>query len=424
MDISMATRLKHAWNAFFNRDPTKDYPYDLGYSSYYRPDRTRLSRRNERSIITAIYNRIAMDAAAIDIRHVRLDDEDRYLEQIPSKLNNCLSVEANIDQTGREFIRDAVLSMLDEGCIALVPIDTTTNPDKGEPGAFDVETIRVGKIVNWYPMHIRVSAYNEVLGRQQEIVLTKQSVAIVENPFYAIMNEHNSTLQRLLRKLNLLDVIDDQLGSGKMDLIIQLPYIIKTEARRVQADARRKEIERQLSDSKYGIAYTDGTERITQLNRPVENNLLGQVEYLTNMLFSQLGITQGILDGTADEATMQNYYNRVVEPVVAALADNMKRKFLTKTARTQKQSIEYFRDPFRLVPVSQVAEIADKFTRNEIMTPNEIRQIVGMRPSKDKKADELRNRNLSQSNEEIQKGATPGGVQNQLTETEEEIQNG
>ena len=424
MEISMATRLKHAWNAFFNRDPTKDYPYDLGYNSYYRPDRTRLSRRNERSIITAIYNRIAMDAAAIDIRHVRLDDEDRYLEQIPSKLNNCLSVEANIDQTGREFIRDAVLSMLDEGCIALVPIDTTTNPDKGEPGAFDVETIRVGKIVNWYPMHVMVSAYNEVLGRQQEIVLTKQSVAIVENPFYAIMNEHNSTLQRLLRKLNLLDVIDDQLGSGKMDLIIQLPYIIKTEARRVQADARRKEIERQLSDSKYGIAYTDATERITQLNRPVENNLLGQVEYLTNMLFSQLGITQGILDGTADEATMQNYYNRVVEPVVAALADNMKRKFLTKTARTQKQSIEYFRDPFRLVPVSQVAEIADKFTRNEIMSPNEIRQIVGMRPSKDKKADELRNRNLSQSNEEIRKGATPGGLQNQLTETEEEIQNG
>lgn len=391
--MGVVDRIQHAWNAFLNRDPTLSYS-NFGYGSSYRPDRPRFSRGNERSIVTSVYNRIALDAAAIDIKHVRLDDNDRYKETINSDLNYCLTTEANLDQTGRAFIQDAVMSMLDEGCVALVPTDADFDPSTKDVGSYKIYTMRTGKILEWFPKHIRVSVYNENLGKRQEVVLPKKTVSIIENPLYSVMNEPNSTLQRLIRKLNLLDYIDEQSGSGKLDLIIQLPYVIKTPARQNQAEARRASIEQQLTGSKYGIAYTDGSERITQLNRPVENNLLKQIEYLTSMLFSQLGLSQSILDGSADEKTMLNYYNRTIEPIVSAITDEMKRKFLTKTGRKQGQSIEYYRDPFKLVPINNMAEIADKFTRNEIMASNEIRQIVGLKPSDDPKADELRNSNL------------------------------
>lgn len=390
MNDSLGSRLKRAWNTFFNRDPTGFYP-DVGVGYSYRPDRPRLSRGNERSIVTSVYNRIAMDAAGIDMRHVRLDKDGRFTEEIDSDLNSCLSLEANIDQTGRAFLQDAVMSMLDEGVVALVPIDTDVDPVLG---SFNIYTMRTGKIVEWYPKHVRVRVYNDRTGQQEDILVQKRVTAIVENPLFAVMNEPNSTLQRLIRKLNLLDIVDEQNSSGKLDLIIQLPYVVKTEQRRQQAENRRKDIESQLTGSKYGIAYTDGTERITQLNRAVENNLMGQVETLTSMLYSQLGITQSVMDGSADEKTMMNYYNRTVEPILAAIAGEMKRKFLTKTARTQGQSIEFFRDPLKLVPVTQIAEIGDKMTRNEIMTSNEIRQEIGLKPSTDPNADELRNKNL------------------------------
>ena len=400
MELEVSSRLKHAWNAFVNnRDPTASYR-DIGPGYSYRPDRPRLTRGNERSIITSVYNRIALDVAANDIRHVKLDEDDRFSEIIDSGLNNCLALDANIDQTGRAFIQDAVMSMLDEGCVALVPIETTFNPQ--QTGSFDINTIRTGKVLDWYPKHVRVSVYNERSGKREEIVLPKDTIAIIENPLYAVMNEPNSTMQRLIRKLNLLDAIDEQSSSGKLDLIIQLPYVVKTEARRQQAEARRKDIEMQLAGSKYGIAYTDGTEKVTQLNRSVDNNLMKQIEYLTSMLYSQLGITQAVLEGTADEKTMLNYYSRTIEPIIAAIVDEMKRKFLTKTARTRRQSIVFFRDPFKLVPVDNIAEIADKFTRNEIMTSNEIRQKIGMKPSKDPKADKLINSNLNQPEENEQ----------------------
>ena len=395
--MKFTDRIKHGWNAFLNRDPTYNYR-DLGGPSYgYRPDRMRFTRGNERSIVTSVYNRIALDAASIDIMHVQLDKDDRFESVRDSALNECLTRNANIDQTGRAFIQDVVMSMLDEGCVAIVPVDTTFNPDV--TNSYDINTMRTAKIVEWYPAHVKVNLYNDRTGRKEDLILPKKTVAIIENPLYAVINEPNSTMQRLIRKLNLLDVIDEQSGSGKLDLIIQLPYVIKTDARRQQAEQRRKDIEMQLAGSKYGIAYTDGTERITQLNRSVDNNLMKQIEYLTSMLYSQLGITQAILDGSADDKTMLNYYNRTIEPIVSAIVDEIQRKFLTKTAITQKQAIAYFRDPFRLVPVNEIAEIADKFTRNEIMTSNEIRQIVGMKPSKDPNADELRNKNLSQSNE-------------------------
>lgn len=390
--MGVLDRLRHGWNAFMNRDPT--YAQDLGPSYYYRPDRPRFTRGNERSIVTSVYNRIALDASAITIQHVRLDENGRFLSTIDSDLNKCLTLDANIDQTGRAFLQDAVMSMLDEGCVALVPVETDVDPN--DTDSYKIFSIRTGKIVEWRPQHVKVRVYDERTGRKEDITISKSSVAIVENPLYAVINEPNSTMQRLIRKLSLLDVTDEQTASGKLDLIIQLPYIIKTEARRQQAEQRRKDIEMQLAGSKYGIAYTDGTEHITQLNRSVENNLMKQVEYLTSMLYSQLGITQTILDGTADEKTMLNYYTRTIEPIVSAIVDEMKRKFLTKTARTQRQSIEFFRDPFKLVPVNNIAEIADKFTRNEIMTSNEIRQIVGMKPSDDPKADELINSNISQ----------------------------
>lgn len=393
MEVTLGSRLKHAWNAFLNKDPTSFYR-DIGISHSYRPDRPRLTRGNERSIVTSVYNRIALDAAAINVQHVRLDENNRFLSVIDSGLNDCLTVEANIDQTGRSFIQDAVMSMLDEGSVAIVPVDTTFNPEI--TGSYDINSMRTGKILDWYPNHVRVRVYNEKTGLKEDIELPKKTVAIVENPLYAVINEPNSTMQRLVRKLNLLDVVDEQSSSGKLDLIIQLPYVIKTEARRQQAENRRKDIENQLAGSKYGIAYTDGTERITQLNRSVENNLMKQIEYLTSMLYSQLGITQSILDGTADDKTMLNYYNRTIEPILSAIVDEMKRKFLTKTARSQLQSISFFRDPFKLVPVNEISEIADKFTRNEIMTSNEIRQIIGIKPSDDPKADELRNKNLSE----------------------------
>lgn len=395
MGMSFGSRLKHAWNAFTGTDYTTYQDVGPGYSS--RPDRIRLTRGNERSIITSVYNRIALDVAALNVQHIHLDENGRFLSVIQDGLNTCLTVEANIDQTARAFIQDIVVSMLDEGCVAIVPVDTTYNPSV--TGSYDIQTMRVGKILDWYPQHVRVRLYNERTGAKENILVPKSTVAIVENPLYAVVNEPNSTMQRLIRKLNLLDVIDEQSGSGKLDLIIQLPYVIKTEARRQQAENRRKDIEAQLSGTKYGIAYADGTERITQLNRSVNNNLMSQIEYLTSMLYSQLGITQSILDGTADEKTMLNYNNRTIEPIISAIVDEMKRKFLTKTARSQSQSISFFRDPFKLVPVNDIAEIADKFTRNEIMTSNEIRQVIGMKPSDDPRADELRNKNLSAPSE-------------------------
>jgi hypothetical protein len=415
--MGISDRLQHAWNAFMNRDPTYNYQ-DLGNSYSIRPDRPRFTRGNERSIVTSVYNRIALDVSAISIQHVRLDDNDRFKEQMNSGLNSCLTLSANTDQTGRAFIQDAVMSMLDEGCVAIVPIDTTTNPNISD--SYDILTMRTAKILDWYPNHVRIRVYNERTGRQEETIVPKKMVAIVENPLYAVINEPNSTMQRLVRKLGLLDVTDEQTASGKLDLIIQLPYIIKTEARRQQAEERRKNIEMQLAGSKYGIAYTDGTERITQLNRSLENNLMKQIEYLTSMLYSQLGITQSILDGTADEKTMLNYYSRTIEPIVSAIVDEMKRKFLTKTARSQHQSIAFFRDPFKLVPVNDIAEIADKFTRNEIMTSNELRQIVGMKPSDDPKADKLINSNLNQPEET----ENPIDKTNNKNKEGEQIQNG
>lgn len=397
MEQTIGSRLKRAWNVFLNRDPT---PMKFEGASYaYRPDRPRLTRGNERSIVNAIYNRIAVDCSAKSIQHVQIDENGRFLKAISSRMNQCFTVSANTDQTGRAFFLDAVLSLLDEGCVALVPVLTTKDPDTTE--SFDIGSLRVGKIVEWYPQKVRIELYNEWTGQRETIVRTKKSVAIVENPFYSVMNEPNSTLQRLIRKLNLLDYVDEQSSSGKLDLIIQLPYSVKSPLKKQQAEERRKDIEQQLTGSKYGIAYADATERITQLNRPIENNLMTQIEYLTRMLFSQLGITESVLDGTADEKTMLNYTNRTIEPILSAIVDEMKRKFLSKTARSQNQSIMFFQDPFKLVPVSQIAEIADKFTRNEIMSSNEIRQIVGMKPSDDPRADELRNKNLNESSEEI-----------------------
>lgn len=408
MELSVGSRFKNAWNAFRNREPTKVFQ-DIGYGYSYRPDRFRLTRGNERSIVTSVYNRIALDVAAIDIRHVQLDAEGQFCDVVQSGLNNCLSTEANLDQTGRAFIQDAVMSMMDEGCIAIVPVDTDDDPD--DTTGYQILSMRVGRIRDWYPKHICVELYNEETGRKQDIVVPKSTVAIVENPLYAVINEPNSTMKRLIRKLNLLDAVDEQSSSGKLDLIIQLPYVIKTEARRKQAEKRRKDIEQQLAGSKYGIAYTDGTERITQLNRSLENNLMKQIEYLTSMLYSQLGITQSILDGTADDKTMLNYYNRTIEPIIAAIVDEMKRKFLSKTARSKNKSIKFFRDPFKLVPVADLAEISDKFTRNEIATSNEIRQVIGWKPSDDPKADELRNSNLSQPNESpIREERDTGGI--------------
>lgn len=397
MSLNLSTRLAHAWNAFTSRDPTQYIITGPGYSS--RPDRPRLSRGNEKSIATSIFNRIALDVSSVNIKHCRLDKNGRYVEDIDSGLNNCLNLEANKDQTGRAFIQDVVLSMLDEGCVALVPVETTIDPKSSN--SYQIDSMRTGKITEWYPDMVRVRLYNDRTGEKEEILLPKNQVAIIENPLYAVVNEYNSTMQRLIRKLSLLDVTDEQTASGKLDLIIQLPYVIKTETRREQAERRRKDIIDQLAGSQYGIAYTDGTEKITQLNRSLENNLLKQVEYLTNMVYSQLGITQSVLDGTADEKTMLNYMNRTVEPIISAIVDELKRKFLTKTARSQLQSIVYFRDPFRLVPVNDIAEIADKFTRNEIMTSNEIRQIVGMQPSKDPKADKLVNSNISQATQDM-----------------------
>ena len=394
MAQTFLNRIKNAWNAFVNnRDPTSKWK-DIGSSYYYRPDRQRFTGGNERTIVTSVYNRIAMDVAAIDIKHVRLDENDRYLETIDSGINRCFSEEANIDQTGRAFIQDIVMSMLDEGCVAIVPVDTNVDPTLSN--SYDILSMRVGKILQWYPNHVQVRVYNDRTGNKEDLILPKETVGIIENPLYAVINEPNSTMQRLIRKLSLLDAIDEQSSSGKLDLIIQLPYTIKTEARRQQAEQRRKEIEMQLTNSKYGIAYTDGTEHITQLNRPIENNLMKQIEYLTSMLYSQLGITTTILDGSADEKTMLNYYTRTIEPIISAIVCEAKRKFLTKTAKSQRQSFLFFRDPFKLVPISQIADIADKFTRNEIASSNEIRQCIGMKPSKDPKADMLINSNLNQ----------------------------
>lgn len=418
--MALMDGLKHAWNIFKNKDPTQ-VNWNIGPSYGYRPDRMRYTRGNERSIVTAVYNRIAMDVAAVNLKHIRLDENDRYKETIDSGLNNCLSIEANLDQTGRAFIQDLVASMLDEGCVAAVPTDADDEPE--DSGNFKVYTLRTGKILKWYPRHVKVDVYNEQEGQRQQIIIPKSTVPLIENPMYSVMNEPNSIYQRLVRKLTLLDVVDEQTSSGKLDLVIQLPYIIKTEARRVQAEKRRRDIEKQLSEGKYGIAYTDGTERITQLNRPVENNLMKQIEYLTSMFFSQLGITQSILDGTADEKTMLNYYNRTIEPILSAIADEMKRKFLTPTARSQKQTIAYFRDPFKLVPVNDIAEIADKFTRNEIMTSNEIRQVIGMKPSSDPNADVLRNKNLSDSSNARQLIPTNAGA-DETNNNEETGQNG
>lgn len=425
MELNFTSRVKNAWNAFFNRDPPGRRYYGGGYS--YRPYYQRLGSQTDRTIVSAVYNRIAIDASSITIQHVRLDDNGRYDETINSGLNSCLNLSGNIDQTGRAFVQDIVMSMLDEGVVAVVP--TWTDVDPMYNSSYEIQAMRVGKITEWFPEHVRIRLYNDKNGQKEEITLPKKMVAIIENPFYAVMNEPNSTMQRLIRKLNILDVVDEQTGSGKLDLIIQLPYIVKSEARRQQAEQRRAEIERQLSESKYGVAYTDGTERITQLNRSLENNLLKQVEYLTNMMYSQLGITQEIMNGTAEEAAMTNYYSRTIEPIVSAIVDEFKRKFLTKTARSQKQSIVFFRDPFKLVPINALAEIADKFTRNEIISSNEMRQIVGLKPSKDPAADELRNKNLNQSdNQRVTMAAgkeksgellereamkTEGGVENQ-----------
>lgn len=421
--MGLLTRLQHGFNAFLNRDPTRSTYMNIGPGYSNRPDRVRFSRGNERSIVTAIYNRIALDAASMTLRHCRLDENGQVTEIITSGLHTCLNTEANIDQTGRAFMHDLVMSMLDEGCVAAVPIDTTAKLEDG--AAFDILSIRTGKVTGWHPAHVDLRVYNERKGEKDDIILPKSRVSIMENPFYAVMNEPNSTAQRLIRKLNLLDAIDEQSGSGKLDLIIQLPYVVKTDARREQAEQRRKDIEMQLSGSKYGIAYTDGTEKITQLNRAVDNNLLKQIEYLTNLLMSQLNITQSIMDGTADEQTMLNYYTRTIEPIVAAIVDEMNRKFLSKTARTQGQAIKFFREPFKLVPINNIADIADKFTRNEILTANEVRQIIGLMPSKDPKADKLINSTIRQpeepQKEKTEEESTP---ENEVKKEGGKVQNG
>lgn len=417
MESSLMSRLKRSWNAFVNnRDPTSTLYNNMGMGYVYRPDRVRFTRGNERSIATSVYNRIAMDVAAIGIRHCRVDKNGRYIEDIRSGLNDCLTVEANIDQTGRSFIQDVVMSMFDEGAVAIVPVDTSIDPR--QTTSYDILSMRTGKILEWYPAHVKVRVYNDRTGQKEDIALPKKSVAIIENPLYAVINEPNSTMQRLVRKLNILDAIDEQSGSGKLDLIIQLPYVIKSDARRDQAEKRRKDIEDQLKGP-YGIAYTDGTEKITQLNRPVENNLMKQIEYLTNQLYSQIGMTPSVLDGTADEKTMLNYNNRTIEPIVSAIVDAMKRSFLSKTARTQGQTIMFFREPFKLVPVNNIADIADKFTRNEILSSNEVRQIIGIKPSDDPKADELRNSNLNHPDEggETENMGPPGGKDSSVSKS-------
>ena len=395
--MSIRDRLEHAWNAFLNRDPTTiNYNFGSGYS--YRPDRPRMSKGHEKSLVTSVINRLAVDAASVDIKHVKTDNSGRYIEDMLSGLNYCLKTEANIDQTGRSFIKDAIFSMLDEGVVALVPIDTDSDI---KTGTFDILSIRVAKIIQWYPSHVQIRVYNDRTGQREDVIVPKHSISIIENPFYAVMNEPNSTMQRLIRKLDLLDVVDEQSSSGKLDLIIQLPYVIKSEARRQQAELRRKAIEEQLNNSKYGIAYTDGTEKVIQLNRSVENNLMKQVEYLTNLLYSQLGLTIEILNGTADDTAMNNYFSRTIEPILSTLSEEMSRKFLTKTARTRKQTIQYFRDPFKLVPISSLADIVDKFTRNEVLTSNEVRQIVGLAPSNDPNANALRNKNISAAKDQV-----------------------
>ena len=423
--MGLLNRLSHAWNAFIGNDY---YNYsgskyrDLGYSSTIQPYRTYFTKGNDKSIVTAIYTRIAIDCMSIDLKHIRLDENGRYVEEIKSKLNNCLTVEANKDQTAGNFIKDIVVSMFDEGVVAVVPIDTTFNPSISS--SYDIETMRTGRITQWYPDHVRVEVYNDRTGLKEELVFAKKDIAIIENPLYEVTNAPNSTLQRLILKLNILDAIDKQSGSGKLDLIIQLPYVIKSDARKEQAEKRRADIESQLSNSKFGIAYTDGTEKITQLNRSVENNLMTQIQYLTSMLYSQLGITEEVLNGSADEKTMLNYMNRTIEPIMSAIVDEMKRKFLTKTARSQNQTIEYFNDPFKLIPVTNLADIADKFTRNEIMSSNEIRQIIGMKPVNDPRADELRNKNLNagdgeefaSTNGEDAAGAYNPGIQDANTD--------
>lgn len=414
--MSFTDRLAHAWNAFTGRDPTRPYNFGMGYSS--RPDRVILSRGNERSMVTSIYNRISVDCSQIEFRHVKLDENKRYIEDMDSSLNYCLSVEANIDQTAKSFIHDAVMSMLDEGVVAIAPIDTTIDPNVSD--SYKIDTMRVGKIVEWFPEHVKVRLYNDRIGKHQEIIMRKKDVSIVENPFYAVMNQPNSTAQRLMRKLALLDIVDENNGANRLDLIIQLPYVVKSEQRRQQAKERLNDIEMQLANSKYGVAYTDGTEHITQLNRSVDNQLLSQIESLTKTLYAQLGITEEIMNGSATEEVMNNYYSRTLEPILTAIADEMKRKFLTKTARTQNQSIQFFRDPFKLIPTSQLAEICDKFTRNEVMTSNEIRQIVGMKPAKDPHADELRNKNLSPAADQVQLDADGNVIPNTIQPEEKE----
>ena len=413
MDYSISTRFKNAWNAFRNKDPSS-FNNGMGFS--VRPDRARLTRGNEKSITTSIYNRIALDVSSINIQHVRLDDNGRYREIIDSKLNSCLTLEANIDQTNRAFIQDVVISMFDEGAVAVVPVDTTIDPKITD--SYDIITMRTGKILEWYPEKVKVRVYNDRTGLKEDLIMLKKNVAIIENPLYAVINEPNSTMQRLIRKLNLLDVIDEKSASNKLDLIFQLPYTVRTETKRSQAEKRRGDLEQQLAESKYGIGYIDSTERVIQLNRPVENNLMSQIEYLTSMLYSQLGINQGVLEGTADSKAMSNYYDRTIEPIVSAIVDEMKRKFISKTARTQGQSIMYFRDPFKLVPILDLAVMVDKFTRNEVMTSNEFRQVIGMKPSNDPNADKLLNKNLKQTNS----GAIPT-TSSEINNEEEEIQN-
>ena len=423
MEINVGSRLKRAWNAFLNRDPpirSSSYYYG-GYS--YRPYYQRLGGATDRTVVSAIYNRIAVDASSITIQHVRLDENGRFNETIDSGFNSCLNLSANIDQTGRSFVEDIVLTMLDEGVVAVVPVDTDVDPKLTD--SYEIITMRVGKITEWFPDSVRVKLYNDRNGEKEEIMVLKKNAAIIENPFYSVMNEPNGTMRRLIQKLNLLDSVDEQSSSGKLDLIIQLPYVIKNEARRAQAEERRRQIEDQLSGSKYGIAYTDGTEKITQLNRSLENNLLKQIEYLTALAYSQLGITQEVMNGTADEAAMTNYYSRMIEPIVSAIVDEFKRKFLTKTARSQRQSITFYRDPFKLVPIGTVAEMADKFTRNEIMSSNEFRQVIGLKPSKDPRADELRNKNLNDSaDQEKTMAAGKESIAKSLKEEGKENQNG
>lgn len=417
MELSFGTRLKHAWNILRAREPTNDYR-DIGPGHSYRPDRPRLTRGNERTIVTSIYNRIAIDVASITINHCRVDENGRFVSAIDSSLNKCLNLEANIDQTGRAFMQDVVMSMLDEGSVALVPIETSINPSTSS--AYDIISMRTGKILEWYPDKVKVRVYNDRTGNKEDITLPKKMVGIVENPLFSVMNEPNSTMQRLIKKLSLLDLVDEQSGAGKLDMIIQLPYVIKSEARRQQAEARRKDIEDQLANSKYGVAYADGTEKIVQLNRSLENNLLKQIEYLTDLLYSQLGVTKTIIEGTADEQTMLNYHSRTIEPIISAIVDEMKRKFLSKTARTQMQTIKFFKDPFKLVPIASIAGIADTFTRNEIMTSNEVRQIIGMKPSDDPKADQLVNSNMPQPEGDMMPMEDPQAMEEYEEEPEEE----